>query len=526
MSLFRINTNTSALFAQNHLRRNNRRLMDAQRSLSSGRRINSASDDAAGLAVSQKLTTQIRGFEMATRNAQDTISMLQTADGALGEIQSNLQRMRELSVQAANDTLTDEDREKIQAEVDQLAGEIQRIVDQTQFNEKNLLDGGLKDVQVQVGPNENETINFSIGNAGTGESALNLAEHVSFSLPNPGRPDNVGQIGDITFSSDWDITTDPSGDYRVRETKTAGGEPKYELVATENAPDPEGTVIATSVAHDEPSDLPGVGTLAGEPHGPVKAGIIWRGQENTVFEDNDGDLAVMVTNHQFTEGTMRLNDSGEPIEDGSTTQEVSLNQERANLEAGNYTVRRTDPPSADDMFLELISPEGKVVGVTENDILNTHFAERFYKPGTIGTPQEEVVLDLTDVLGQRTMRLDAGGAEDDNPFRGGETIRIGGQDISSSTDAASSSIGRFDEAIEAISERRADIGALINRLETTISVDSITHQNLKSARSRIRDADVAQESVRRTRNNILVQAGTSVLAQANQSPQLALQLLQ
>jgi flagellin len=503
--------------------------MDAQRSLSSGRRINSASDDAAGLAVSQKLTTQIRGFEMATRNAQDTISMLQTADGALGEIQSNLQRMRELSVQAANDTLTDEDREKIQAEVDQLAGEIQRIVDQTQFNEKTLLDGGLKDVQVQVGPNENETINFSIGNAGTGESALNLAEHASFSLPNPGRASLSNIIGHPTGDSNYNFggPIDPSGDYRVRESETAGGETKYELVAYRNTSDPRGTVIATSVAHNEPTDLPEVGTALGLDHGPVKAGIIWRGRENTEFEDLQGDVATLVTNHQFTEGTMHLNDRGEATEKGSTTQEVSLNQERTNLEAGNYTVRKTDPAGSDNHGLELISPEGEVVGITSTDVFQTHSFERFYKPGTIGTPQEEVVLDLTDVLGLRTLRLNAPTNYDEStPFAGGETIRIGGQDISSSTDAASSSIGRFDEAIEAISERRADIGALINRLKTTISVDSITHQNLKSARSRIRDADVAQESVRRTRNNILVQAGTSVLAQANQSPQLALQLLQ
>ena len=158
-----INTNVSSLNAQQQLSRSQLGMQTAMEGLSSGLRINSAKDDAAGLAISDRMTAQIRGLNQAVRNANDGISLAQTAEGALQETTNILQRMRELSVQSANDTNSGADRANIQKEVNQLISELDRIATTTSFNGKNLLDGNLSSASFQVGANANQTINMSIG---------------------------------------------------------------------------------------------------------------------------------------------------------------------------------------------------------------------------------------------------------------------------------------------------------------------------------------------------------------------------
>jgi flagellin len=171
MSNLSINTNLTAINAQRTLQQSSRSLQDSLEQLSSGLRINSASDDPAGLAISQKMTAQIRGQSQSTRNLQDGLSMLQTAAGGAQAIESNLQRVRELSVQASNATLTDSDRAAIQEEVSQRQEEIDRIAEQTQFNRKNLLNGDISEseggIDIQAGPNEGQTVNLSVGDLST-----------------------------------------------------------------------------------------------------------------------------------------------------------------------------------------------------------------------------------------------------------------------------------------------------------------------------------------------------------------------
>jgi len=175
----RINSNLEALNAHRHLSAISNQLAKSMERLSSGLRINRASDDAAGLAISEKILAQVKGLDQAVRNAQDAISLVQTAEGALQEVHSILQRMRELAVQAANDTLTDQDRAAIKAEVDQLITEIDRIAKTTQFNKTVLLDGGASNINFQVGANAGEAITISIGNAQA--SALGLPSAVALS---------------------------------------------------------------------------------------------------------------------------------------------------------------------------------------------------------------------------------------------------------------------------------------------------------------------------------------------------------
>ena len=160
-----INTNVASLNAQRNLGATQNNLAKSMQRLSSGLRINSAKDDAAGLAISDRMTAQIRGLNQAARNANDGISLAQTAEGALQESTNILQRMRELAVQSANDTNTGSDRQSLQAEVDQLISELDRIASTTQFNGKTLLDGSLSNAQFHVGANANQTISFSVGDA-------------------------------------------------------------------------------------------------------------------------------------------------------------------------------------------------------------------------------------------------------------------------------------------------------------------------------------------------------------------------
>ena len=158
-----INTNMKSLIAQDSSNINNRKLSTTMERLSTGNKINSAKDDAAGLAISTRMDSQIRGLNMAVKNAYDTVSLTETAEGAMEEVTNMLQRMRELALQASNDTNSDLDRRYIQDEIDQLASEIDRLSDTTQFNSINVLDGSYGSKVFQIGSNQNQTMNISIG---------------------------------------------------------------------------------------------------------------------------------------------------------------------------------------------------------------------------------------------------------------------------------------------------------------------------------------------------------------------------
>jgi len=176
-----INTNVKAMFAQDAMTINNRSLSTAMERLSSGKRINSAADDAAGLAIGTRMDAQVRGLNMAIKNANDTISVTQSAEGAMQEITSILQRMRELSVQSSSDTNSAEDRAFLQQEVGQLSTEIDRIANTTQFNAMNLLDGSWANKTFQIGANSNQTLKFSIGSMKS--SALGVASSAVGATP-------------------------------------------------------------------------------------------------------------------------------------------------------------------------------------------------------------------------------------------------------------------------------------------------------------------------------------------------------
>ena len=197
-----INTNVASLLAQNNTRQVNNELEKAMERLSSGLRINSASDDAAGLAISSKMEAQVRGLQAAIKNANDGISVTQVAEGAMEEIGNILQRMRELAVQAANDSNSDTDRSYLQAEVSQLSDEISRISSTTQFNGINVLDGSFANKSFQIGANANQSVNLSIANVGAASLGIGSTNSTTTSFTTTVTTGAGDAIGSLSFDND------------------------------------------------------------------------------------------------------------------------------------------------------------------------------------------------------------------------------------------------------------------------------------------------------------------------------------
>jgi len=415
----RINTNIAALNSYNQLKNTQNNLSKSLQRLSSGKRINGAADDAAGLAISEKMNAQVRGLGQAQRNAQDGISMIQTAEGALKESHSILQRMRELAVQSANDTNTSADRAEIQKEVDQLSQELSRIGETTEFNTQKLLNGTVDEMKFQIGANDSQNMSVSIND---------MQGHA------------LGATGDVkttetaTPSANVDFS---EGTYTVEE----GSDGEYDMYNS------DGILMAQS------SD-----------------GKSWTSE--SAGETLDFTIGAV------TSGEVTISSGGD------ATAEVGV--ENLGLEAGTYTY--------DDSSSELIDANGNVVGEDS---------------GTPGT--------FLDAGGNDVVTF--GGALSD-----GQTVEVGGVDISGQS-AANDAISTLDEALAKVSEERSKLGSVQNRLDHTINNLNTAQENLTAAESRISDVDMAQEMMSFTKNQILSQAGTAMMAQANQLPQGVLQLL-
>lgn len=459
----RINNNMMAMNTHRQLGMANNQGAKSMEKLSSGFRINRAGDDAAGLSISEKMRGQIRGLNQASRNAQDSISLIQTAEGALNESHAILQRMRELAVQSANDTNVDIDRDAIQNEMDQLATELTRIAENTEFNTQNLLDGTFDDSVFHIGANEAQNLQLSI--AAMDASALGVA----------GAAD-----GDFTYQLDVTITEGQDNDATAANFETG----TYTIVA---ADDYEGDAlvddnIESTAAGDVThmlvdSDGNAVGTsedgLAFHAIGDVDSG-----------GDTDATRATFTVGAGATEVEITATDAATVTYSGDFEEDQSLAD-------GTYTV-------VEDGGLQLQDSDGNVVAYSADGVTWT---------------TEEGAGDT--ILTTQTLAADAeitvGGA-------------AGGIDISTQ-EAADAAISTINTALERVSEERSMLGAVQNRLEHTISNLDNVAENLQAAESRIRDVDMAAEMMEFTRQNILQQASTAMLAQANVAPQAVLQLL-
>ncbi|MEN5264152.1 flagellin [Stenotrophomonas sp. TWI587] len=405
-----INTNTMSLNAQRNLSTSGSSLATTIQRLSSGLRINSAKDDAAGLAISERFGTQIRGTDVAIRNANDGISLAQVAEGSLNEVGNNLQRIRELAVQASNATNSTSDRKALQAEVTQLVSEIDRVAKQADFNGTKLLDGSFTSQLFQVGANAGQAI------------AINSVVNAK-----------ADSLGAASFANVYEGTSLATDDAATADSVFS----KLQIVVTSEG----GTATPINIGDIK-----------------VKAG-----------ESITAATAAAINSKLGETGVMAKVDKG--------------------------VISLTSVKAGQSFALDMAGPDS-----TSTD--------------PVPTPVTDLAL-----VGLDTADADGGSLT-------GVTSSFV-QDLNVTTaEGAQQALEIVDKALESVNSVRADLGAIQNRFTSVVANLQTSSENLSASRSRIRDTDFAKETAELTRTQILQQAGTAMLAQANQVPQNVLSLLQ
>jgi flagellin len=452
--------------------------------LSSGLRINSAKDDAAGMAISDRMTSQIRGLNQATRNANDGISLAQTAEGAMQESTNILQRMRELAVQSANDSNTGTDRASLQKEVAQLQQELDRIATTTSFNNKKVLDGTFTAQTFQVGSNAGESISFSVG--GTSSTQIGANQHKAAGTINTAGLATTNHVVAQTMTVSGSLGTDT---VTVSDSNTA-------------------KTIAESVNNKTSST--GV-TASAVTYAKLQIGATGA-QSFQLFGKNESTGEVISANVTSTSDLTELADAinAKAAETGITG-ELSATKDSITLKnAQGYDITATW--ASGSISLTGLKADGSTVA---GSAVTTGSAGSITVGGNV-TFNAEKSFSVGSTSGTTVVAAATNGSS---------LTSVGSVDIGTRA-GANDAIGVIDMAISFIDTERANLGAIQNRFESTISNLQNISENVSAARSRILDADIAQETSNMTKQNILAQAGVSILAQANQSPQLALSLLQ
>lgn len=500
-----INTNLASLAAQRNLSTSGSDVQTALERLSSGLRINSAKDDAAGLAISERFTSQIKGLAVAKRNANDGVSLAQTAEGSLGETSKLLQRMRELAVQSANGTNSATDRAALNSEVNQLKSEIDRITTATQFNGQKLLDGTFTSKNFQVGANSNETVSIDI-------TATNTSTLANNTFAGRGNTDEKG-LGSITTGA-----TAPTNGVAVQNITVTGSLGSKSAIAV--AAGATAQTVAASVNTNTGST--GVSATA-----ITKAGLTVAAAGTVTFNlTGSGTGAISATLAASTDLTA-LRDA---INGSTGTTGVTA--------TGTGTTLTLSQADGKDIKIDTMAHDA----IAANAVVGT--IQGFKSDGTSdGTMTalnlEEAGTDSATVAGTVQFKSDkafsvtssvagsAGGIAGGTAATAQASTSTKLSTINISTEAgAQTAIDIIDASIQSVSTQRADIGALQARFDSIISNLTTGIENQSAAQSRIRDADFATETAALTRAQILQQAGTAVLAQANAAPQNVLALLQ
>jgi flagellin len=452
--------------------------------LSSGLRINSAKDDAAGLAISDRMTSQIRGLNQAVRNANDGISLAQVAEGAMGESTNILQRMRELAIQSANDSNSGSDRASLQKEVAQLQQELDRISTTTSFNGKTILDGSFTAQQFQVGANAGETISFST--AGTSSTQIGAHQYKA--------------AGTINNAVDGAAVNNVAA-----QTLTVNGSLGSEAVA----------VAVNATARDIAAGVNNESNDTGVTASAVTYADLSVNATGVQTFDLKGKNSTAETISANITDTSDLTELAEAInaKAASTGVEALLSDDKASITLKNsegYDINIAY--AAGDFSIQGLAADGETTAGAA--VAQDTAADTVTVGGNVTfSAEKSYSLESTDtatVLTAATV--------------GSSLSSVGDIDISSKS-GANNALDVIDKAIAKIDTERASLGAIQNRFESTIANLQNISENVSAARSRILDADIAQETSNMTKQNILQQAGVSLLAQANQAPQLALSLL-
>lgn len=490
----RIQHNIAALNSYRNLTGNNNTVSKNLEKLSSGYRINRAGDDAAGLAISEKMRAQITGLETAQKNANDGISLIQTAEGALTEVHSMLNRVIELAHQSANGTYQDAvDRDNIQKEVTSLKDEIDRISKSTNFNGINLLDGsqaggsGISEVTKLTGVIQTST-NAVAGVHSTDGAALSAA------LPD----DSEVEVSYLDKSG-------KNQTIKVNVTDTSGS--------------PDVTTGAQAIAD----------ALNEASKGALKVSV-GSGNELVFTDGVGGANGFKITGLKI--GSTAITMETEPSNPGSDAKiELQFTGAGAKftIDGKNFQIAKQGDPITEG-YIGIYTDNGTVNGADQKAAVISQL-EKYGFEATSGTANDTIVFNKADVTKKDGLSLQIGDTADDfNQLN----VKIGSMSSSAlgiahidlSTQAgAKTAVDLIKNAINTVSSTRGDLGALQNRLEHTINNLSVTAENMTAAESRVRDVDMAKEMMSYTKNNILVQASQAMLAQANQLPQGVLQLL-
>jgi flagellin len=512
MGLF-INTNQSALNAQRRLTSTSSSLSRSFERLSSGLRINGAKDDAAGLSITNRFSAQIRGLNQAVRNSNDGISLAQTAEGALNETTNILQRIRELAVQAANDTNNSSDRASLQAEVDQLKSELDRISTTTNFNGNKLIDGSFLARDIQVGANVGETISVSISGASTDQ----LGRQARYASQNTGTAaDPVYASVTSTSINNGALSFDnAAGSFTIRETVDADDNVSTTTLGEFKA----ASAIAKANAINDSSLASGIRAIVGETN--ITGGTA-SGSDITNITLNESRF-ITLNGVEISGFEIEDNDASGSLVDGINAESAKTGVIASLTSSGELSLT-----AADGRNIELSFSTGtlsEALGFADNSEIAAAVTVGVTGTTTTGYVATGKITLQSDDLFQMT-----GGAVLGFTSTAGAVFGVNSDKAMSSVDistreGAIEALDVVDLAIEHVSASRAGLGALQNRLESTINNLSTTSENLTASRSRIMDADFAAETAMLSRNQIIQQAGVSILAQANQQPQIALALL-
>lgn len=485
-----INTNVSSLTAQRNLTTSQGSLSQAIQRLSSGLRINSAKDDAAGLAISERFTSQIRGLNQAVRNANDGVSLSQVAEGALASASSVLQRIRELSVQSANATNSASDRKALQAEVGQLLQELDRISVTTEFNGQKLLDGSFGSAQFQIGANANQTITATTGNFrttvyGANIKASNAVQATATAAASGAATVIVNGLQSKTVDVDASDTA-----AKIAAAVNAVADSTGVTATARNVTEIKITTAGSFSLEVKGDDTTTASTLTFNATGPKDLA-----EAVKAFNDVASKTGINAKINSAGDGIILTNESGANIDiaNKSTTAALSM----ASLDAPATA-------AATDGSLKFAASPLTIAAATGTGVSR----------GTVEFVSEKGF----SLAGTSTFVTGTGAGA--SALKSVNTIDV------STVEGATRALKVVDASLAAVNGQRATFGALQARFENAIANLQITSENLTASRSRIQDADFAAETAALSRAQILQQAGTAMVAQANQIPQGVLQLLQ
>lgn len=562
----RINYNISSIIARNALNNNDTRLSNSIQRLSSGLKINSASDDAAGLAISLKMNAQIKSLEQANQNANDGISVVNTADGAMSEMHDILQRMNELAIQAANGTNSDSDRQQIQLEIDQLVEELDRIAETTQFNSQNLLDGSY----AYKGYTNTENVKVMSYSDGVSSGTYSIKEltyyHYEDTIKDHAAYVDKSTEGEVTHEDSYAaasadaikdaLVTDqdviagtgmkgfPDGSKVIVEDDNiiikAENDFEVKLSLNDRSAINGSGVTTTSFATYITTDCYRNITVANQ-DGTIKYNI----SELNIVKDFGPDKTMQgvytVSYHTGSteEGLRHLTeDFGEFFKaQHGTDKEYAVTDCIVDEASGEITIRYANVDDAAETHQYTFNlyqqgnkdAAGMVVPTKLDDYLHTHTdtVKTTYTVGDINDDTKNINLNLT---GMGPMRLQVGANEGqviqiEIPALQTEYLGVDGLNITTE-EKATEAINTIGKAIDQLSGIRAKIGAYCNRIEHTITNLDTTEENMTASYSRIMDVDMATEMTEYSTVQVLVESSTAMLAQANERPQSVLQLLQ